>query len=204
MRFGRVSLPATQAVPEAEPAGACGVHVGEIAPPEGEQPVQWTLLTTVDVGTADIVGHYLQGWRIEDWFRVLESGCRAGFLPFRTADRLQRAIVINAVIAWRIMVMTLTGRQVPDCEPGLMFTDQELGFLHSHSRTCGLEAPDRLGDAVRLVAHLGGYRDRKHDPDPGHQVMRHGQTRLTSAAPGHEIGLQAGFDDGRTHALRDD
>ena len=41
-----------------------------------------------------------------------------------------------------------------------MFTDQELGFLRDYANRYGLKAPDRLGDA-----HLGGYRDRKHDPD---------------------------------------
>ena len=179
-----------------------GVHVRETAPPDGEDPVQWFLLTTVKVKTAqeaaDIVGFYLQRWRVEDFFRVLKSECRVEFLLFRTADRLQRAIAINAVIAWRIMVMTLLGRQVPECEPQLMFTDQELGFLRDYANRYALKAPERLGGAVRLVAHLGGYRDRKHDPDPGHQIMWHGQTRLTSAALGHAIGFQAG----QRHALR--
>ena len=54
--------------------------------------------------------HYLQRWRAEDFFRVLKSGCKVGHLAFRTADRLERAIAINAVIAWRLMVMTLLGR----------------------------------------------------------------------------------------------
>ena len=192
LRFRRVTLPVT----------VYGVHIREVAPPDGEDPVQWFLLTTVKVKTAqeaaDIVGFYLQRWRVEDFFRVLKSGCRVEFLLFRTADRLQRAIAINAVIAWRIMVMTLLGRQVPDCEPQLMFTDQELGFLRDYANRYALKAPERLGDAVRLVAHLGGYRDRKHDPDPGHQIMWHGQTRLTSAALGHAIGFQVG----QRHALR--
>ena len=84
------------------------------------------------------------------FFRVLESGFHVEFLFFRTADRLQRAIAINAVIAWRIMVMTLLGRQVPDCDPQLMFADQELGFLRDYALEHGLDAPERLGDAVRL------------------------------------------------------
>ena len=202
LRFRRVTLPATDAVPGADPVAVHGVHVKEIAPPKDEEPVQWFLLTTVQVNTAqeaaEIVGFYLQRWRVEDFFRVLKSGCRVEFLLFRTADRLQRAIAINAVIAWRIMVMTLLGRQAPDCDPQLMFADQELGFLRDYALEHGLDAPQRLGDAVRLVAHLGGYRDRKHDPDPGHQIMWHGQTRLTSAALGHAIGFRAG----QRHALR--
>ena len=88
-------------------------HVVETAPPAGEVPTEWRLLTTLDVRTAkdaaEVVGYYLQRWRIEDFFRVLKSGCRTESLLFRTADRLQRAVAVNA---WRIMVTALLGRQV--------------------------------------------------------------------------------------------
>ncbi len=202
LRFRRVTLPATETMEGAEPVTVSAVHIVETTPPEDEDPVQWFLLTTLKLGTAkeaaEIVGFYLQRWRIEDFFRVLKSGCRIEFLLFRTAERLQRAITINAVIAWRIMVMTLLGRQVPDCEPQLMFADHELDFLCDYAVENDLATPDRLGDAVRLVAHLGGFRDRKHDPDPGNQIMWHGQTRLSSAALGHRIGFRAG----QRHALR--
>ena len=206
LRFRRVTLPATKTMEGSTPVPVSAVHIVERHPPEDEEPVQWFLLTTCTVTTpsqaADIVGFYLQRWRIEDFFRVLKSGCRVEFLLFRTAERLQRAIAINAVIAWRIMVMTLLGRQVPECEPHLMFADHELDFLRDYANQHGLSEPQTLGDAVRLVAHLGGYRDRKHDPDPGHQIMWHGQTRLSSASPGHQIGFQTGFQAGRKHALR--
>ncbi len=208
LRFRRVVLPAT--IPGGEAVTVSGVHIIETDPPEDEAPVQWHLLTTRDVGTAaeaaEIVGCYLQRWKIEDWFRVLKSGCRVEHLLFRTADRLQRAIAINAVIAWRIMLMTLLGRQVPDCDPDLMFTDAELNFLGDYARKHGLAAPQRLGDAVALVARLGGYRERKHDPDPGNQIMWTGYSRMSSAALGHEIGLETGyetgFSDGQKYALR--
>ena len=49
----------------------------ETAPPEGEDPVQWFLLTIVRVGTVseavEIVGFCLQRWRIEHYLRVLKS-----------------------------------------------------------------------------------------------------------------------------------
>ena len=83
---------------------------------------------------------------------MLISGCRVEHLLFRTADRLQRANAINAVIAWRITLMTLHGLQAPDCDPDLMFADAELNFLGDYARKHGLAAPKRLGDAVALVA----------------------------------------------------
>ena len=57
---------------------------------------------------------------------------------------------------------------------------------HWHS-TRRLPKSDRLGDVGRLVAHLGGYRGRKHDPEPDNQIMWHGQSRLSWATLGHQI-----------------
>ncbi len=67
-----------------------------------------------------------------------------------------------------------------------------------------MAAPQRRGGAVAVVAHLGGFRDRKHDPDPGNQIMWTGYNRLTSAVIGHEIGYDVGFQAGQRHALRSD
>ena len=35
-----------------------------------------------------------------------------------------------------------------------------------------------LGNAVRLVAKIGGYLGRKHNPPPGHQIMWQEYTAL--------------------------
>ena len=39
-----------------------------------------------------------------------------------------------------------------------------------------------LGEAVLLVARLGGYLNRKHDGPPGHQVVWEGYARMSSGA----------------------
>ena len=74
----------------AEPVTVSAVHIVETTPPEDEDPVQWFLLTTLKLGTAkeaaEIVGFYLRRWRIEDWHRVLKSGCRIELrLPTRNS-----------------------------------------------------------------------------------------------------------------------
>ena len=185
----KVTLPST--LEEVEPIDLWGVHIVEIEPPDNEEAIQWFLLTSLPINTpgdaAEIIAFYLQRWRVEDFFRVLKSGCRVEYLAFHTADRLQRAIAINSVIAWHIMLMTLLGRQVPDCDAHLMFTDHELSFLHDYAREYKQQPPDQLGPAVRLVSILGGYMNRKHDPDPGNQIMWRGYERLSAATLGHRI-----------------
>ncbi len=195
LRFCHVTLPATKTCPQAEPVRLSAVHVEETDPPEEEKPLQWCLVTNVEVKdaekAAEMVRFYHQRWRIEDFFRVLKSGCKAEYLMFRTANRLQRAIAINAVIAWRIMVMTLLGRQEPDCDSKLMFSDEELNFLKHYALALKMKFPNELGNAVRLVAELGGYRGRKHDAEPGNQIMWYGYTKLSGASLGHRYGYGA-------------
>ena len=189
VHYRRLTLPAT--VPGLDPVAASVVHVRESAPPEGEKPVEWFLLTSVRVERLEValetIGYYLRRWRVEDFFRVLKSGCRAEHLGFHTAGRLQRAITINAVIAWRLMLMTLLAREGSECDAELMFTNVELRFLNDYAADAGLPAPRNLAAAVLLVAILGGYQNRKHGPPPGHQIMWRGYERMSIATLGYRI-----------------
>ncbi len=189
VHYRELTLPPT--IEGLEPVTLWVVHVRETVPPEGEKPVEWFLLTSVRVECLDAaleaVGHYLRRWRVEDFFRVLKSGCRAENLGFHSAERLERALTIQAVIAWRLMLMTLLGREVPECAAEFLFSDVELRFLNDYAADCGLSAPHTLTDAVLLVALLGGYQDRKQDPPPGHQIMWRGYERLSAATLGYRI-----------------
>ena len=44
--------------------------------------------------------------------------------------------------------------------------------------------PDHLAAAVLLLAILGGYQNRTHDPPPGHQIMWRGYERMSIATEG--------------------
>jgi hypothetical protein len=70
---------------------------------------------------------------IEDWHRVLKSGCRIEALAHQTVARLKRAIAINLVIAWRIMLMTLLGRTCPGLPAEVLFSDLELSVLRAYA-----------------------------------------------------------------------
>ena len=117
------------------------VHVVEDNPPEGEKGIEWFLLTTVDVQSAEdaekCLRWYCKRWRIEDWHRVLKSGCRIEDAAHKTAERLKRSIAINLVIAWRIMLMTLLGRETPELPAEVLFSDIEIEVLNSFAKKKG-------------------------------------------------------------------
>ena len=45
-----------------------------------------------------------------------------------------------------------------------------------------------LGEAVRMVAKIGGYLGRKKDPPPGHQLIWHGYAALQFMVLGLTLG----------------
>jgi hypothetical protein len=65
---------------------------------------------------------------------VLKSGCRIEDIAHKTAERLRRAIAINLVIAWRIMLMTLMGRETPQLPAEILFSDIELRTLRAYAK----------------------------------------------------------------------
>jgi len=115
------------------------VHIREKRPPAGETPLEWFLLTTIAVTSnriaEDCIRWYRLRWRIEDWHRVLKSGCGTEKLAYRTAERLKRGIAINMVISWRIMLMTLLGRECPELPAEVLFSDIEIDVLNVYALT---------------------------------------------------------------------
>ena len=77
--------------------------------------------------------------------------------------------------------------RLPECDAELLFSDIELRFLTDYAADAALPAPRNLAGAVLLVALLGGYQNRKHDPPPGHQIMWRGYERMSLATLGYRI-----------------
>jgi len=167
------------------------VHVREDHPPENTQALEWFLLTTLPVESREDAERMLRWyglrWRIEDWHRVIKSGCRIERLAHDRIERLTRAIALRLVIAWRIMLMTLLGREVPELPAELLFSDLELEVLTAYAPTLTRKwpPPTTLGAAVKLVAIMGGYMARNNDGPPGHQVMWLGMVTLGGMCQGY-------------------
>ena len=70
--------------------------------------------------------------------------------------------------------MTLLGRETPEMPAEILFSEVELRTLRAYAKKNDLKPPALLGEAVRMVAKIGGYLGRNNDPPPGHQLLWHG------------------------------
>ena len=166
------------------PVTLWAVHAREQSPPQGAKRLEWFLLTTVAIEDAaqaeQVLRWYCLRWRIEEWHRVLKTGCKVDELAHQSAARLSRAISIRMVIAWRIMLMTLLGRESPELPPELLFTDVELRVLRRYAMKRKGKEIQTLQEAVTWTAILGGYQNRKHDPPPGADLTWYGRMKLAT------------------------
>ena len=135
LRYMEIELRPGAHQKDKEPIKLRIVHVLENTKPEDDDPVEWFLLTTCAVSSPEqaqqILSWYCLRWRIEDWHRVLKSGCNIEKLQHKTAERLKRTIAINLVIAWRVMLLTLLGRECPELPAEVLFSDVEMQILNA-------------------------------------------------------------------------
>jgi transposase Tn5 family protein/transposase-like protein len=153
--------------------------------PEGEEPIEWMLISTVPVCTlaraVEVVEAYAQRWKIERYHYVLKSGCRVEKLQLENAERIERALSIYNVVAWRLLYMTYVLRVAPELPCTAVLEDDEWQALY----VVGSRRPGRLPEkaptireAVRMIAMLGGFLGRKGDGEPGIQSIWTGFRRL--------------------------
>jgi hypothetical protein len=157
----------------------------ETDPPPNLPAVEWLLLTTVPVQTTQDalqrLAWYACRWGIEVWHKVLKSGCRIEARQLETADRLKRCLTLYAVIAWRVLYATMLSRTVPEASCLALLNEPEWQALYCaiHHTTILPPTPPTLHQAVRWIAQLGGFQNRKRDGYPGVTVIWKGFQHLS-------------------------
>jgi hypothetical protein len=160
----------------------------ELAPPPGVKALRWVLLTTLPVTGWDdavqIVRWYRARWLIERYHFVLKSGCGIEKLQLESAERLQRALAVYSVVAWRLLWLTYLARQQPDEECTVILARHEWQALYCtiHQTLIPPATAPTLRQAVRWIAQLGGFLARTGDGEPGVQTIWRGLRRLEDIA----------------------
>jgi hypothetical protein len=135
VRFREVTIcaPKTPLLKDRKAVTLWAIYLYEKNPPPRATRIKWMLLTTLQVTSSKqalkCVRWYCRRWRIEEWHRVLKSGCRVLNHQNQSRETLARTITIDAVVAWRIMLLALLGRKLPDLPCELLFNPWECKVL---------------------------------------------------------------------------
>ena len=69
----------------------------------------------------------------------------------------------------------------------ILFSEVEIRVLSAWAKSRRTPPPTTLGEAILLVARIGGYINRNNDPPPGHELMWYGYQNLTLMCMGYEL-----------------
>lgn len=157
------------------------------------EPICWTLLTNIPVTSIEQaierISWYRRRWSIEEFHKIIKSGCAVEKCRLESAKRLQRYIALFCVIAWRLFWMVHIRRADPNAPAEVVLVKTEIGALCSLKRFNEVLPPAKkltVRQAVTAIACLGGYLNRKNDPPPGPIVLWRGWQRLASMAELYE------------------
>jgi hypothetical protein len=163
------------------------VLLREVDPPAGEPAIEWLLLTSLPISTAEqvwaVVSYYCCRWQIEIYFRVLKSGCQVEASQLRTDEAYLAYLGVCLIVAWRVMQLMMLGRECPEMPCDCVLEPEEWQAVYAVvKQQVPPEQPPPLGEMVRLIAGLGGYLGRKGDPPPGPKAMWLGMQRMADLA----------------------
>ncbi|MEP9409789.1 MAG: IS4 family transposase [Candidatus Brocadia sp.] len=109
---------------EKEEVRLWAIQAKEVSPPKGEEGLDWKLLTNREVRdfeqACEKVQWYTVRFRIDVFHKILKSGRRSEDRRLGSLDRLERCLTIDMITAWRLMYLTMLGRETPEVASDLL------------------------------------------------------------------------------------
>jgi hypothetical protein len=155
-----------------EPLAVWVIRVWEDQAPEGEEPLEWLLLTSVPTTLEQAwerVDWYRQRWLVEDYHQCLKSGCRIEERQVHSVDGLIRLLGLLSPLAVRLLQIRAAARAEPERPAHEVIEPVLLAVVAQRSGQAS--ATMTVGTFWREVARLGGYLARTHDGPPGWRTL---------------------------------
>jgi hypothetical protein len=105
----------------------------EIDPPKGVEPIDWVLMTDMKIDSLKMarrmVEWYGLRWGIECWHQVLKDVCKVETRQMKSDQALSRALALDMIVAWRVMLLCRFGKAHPHLPASLLYSPEELAIL---------------------------------------------------------------------------
>jgi Transposase Tn5 dimerisation domain/Transposase DNA-binding len=168
----------------------------EVNTPAGAKPVVWRLLSNRVVCTleqaVELVNWYRARWEVELLFLTLKEGCRVEALQLGSMQRIERALAVYLVVAWRIGLLMRLGRACPDWDAERLLSREEWQAAWIVARKKPPPTTPTLRAALHMIARLGGFLGRKGDGEPGVKSLWTGLQRVASCVEGMRFQQKCG------------
>jgi hypothetical protein len=164
-------------------------RIWEPAPPAGVQPLEWMLLSSLPVTSAEDLRTRQQWYALrwptaEEFHQVEKTGCGEEQLRFETAQAMAPMLALLAVVAVRIIQLRDAARHQPEAPATVVASELECQLLAASRPGEETAVPRTIGEFVQEVARLGGFLGRRGDGAPGWKTLWRGYQRLQDMVEG--------------------
>jgi hypothetical protein len=165
------------------------VRVWEPCPPANETPIEWLLLTTEPIDTAEdvarIVDYYRARWTIEEYHKVLKTGCAMERRQLSDYEGLCNALAVFVPIACRALALRTAARDFPDAPSTVVLESDEIEVLRVLRPKHQFSPVPTNRELLLAVASLGGHI--KWNGEPGWSTISHGMQKLLTTVVGWRL-----------------
>jgi hypothetical protein len=188
LAFGQMKLLPPRNEPRVgkQPVTVWVIRVWEEQAPEGEEPLEWVLLTSVPTTTLEQAWEhtdwYKLRWLVEDYHQCLKSGCRIEQRQLQTVDGLTRLLGLLSPLAVRLLQIRALARSCPERPAKEVIEPLMLTVVAQRSGQEPLTMT--VGSFWTEVARMGGYLARSHDGPPGWRTLWKGWLSLQTFLDG--------------------
>jgi len=139
----------------------------------GSDILHWRLLTNLPCSTfsesLNVVEIYKQRWAIESFHRILKSGFGIEKIRLCERKRLEKCAAVLSIVSWFIFWLFMFGRYSPKIKAELIFDNVAIKVLRISAKTLKVKISRTLifGEAILIIAKLGGFLGRRSDGPPG-------------------------------------
>jgi hypothetical protein len=194
-----VSFAPVQIKPPAKKRGNYGntplqvwvIRVWEVDPPEGQERLEWFLITNEPVLSFEdayrVVGWYECRWIVEEYHKGMKTGCKIESPQFTSEDRLQPTIALLSIVTLTLLNMRDASRQsdAKQRHATEIICEDYVAVL-SAWRHGTIKQDWSIHDFYYALARLGGHQNRKSDHFPGWQTIWRGWQDLQAMVSGYD------------------
>ena len=168
----------------------------EPEPPDGVEPLEWVLLTSMPIQTVEHawerVDWYRARWVVEDYHQGLKTGCHIEQRQLQSYEGLRRLLGLLAPTAVRLLQLRAAARQSPEQSASQVLPTDLVQVVAALAQVpaAGLTAQQ----CWYTIARYGGYLGRKGDGPPGWKTLWKGWVYIQALLEGVHLAARLSFD----------
>lgn len=182
----RLLPPRTQETKGWHPLVVWVIHVWEPEPPQGVEPLEWVLLSSLPTQTQEQaeqrVDWYRARWMVEDFHQGLKTGCQLEQRQIQDYEGLRTLLGFLSPMAVRLMQLRAASRQEPE-QPASQVLPADIVALVAHLDHRSAETMT-VQQCWHAIARYGGYLGRTSDGPPGWKTLWRGWLHIQTLLEG--------------------